>query len=406
MIKRSDYLNKLQSVKDTDLIKVVTGVRRSGKSTLLEMFRQKLLDENVPAANIISVNFEEMENQPLRDKKLLHAHILKQLGRGKNYVFLDEIQMVPEFEEVVDSLYVKPNIDLYITGSNAYFLSSDLATLLTGRYIEIKVFPLSFAEYVSAFDDKSRLDLRFNDYLVYGGFPEVANLLKAGQKDVVNDYMLGIYNTVITKDIVERNGITDVTTLGSIARFVLDSVGSLISPHKIAGYLTSQNNKTSRTTVDKYLAALVDGLIFYRADRKDIKGKQLLQTQQKYYPVDTGFRRVLLGNSAALEVGHLLESVVYFELLRRRNFVWVGKQKEYEVDFVARNIDTNEVVYYQVAYTAKDENVLSRELRPLKAVNDHNQKFLLTTDVGLYEYSGVKQLNVVDWLLSEPLSRI
>jgi predicted AAA+ superfamily ATPase len=365
------------------------------------MFRNRLVSDGVPKDNIISINFEEMENKHLRDADALHAYVLEHISKGKNYVFLDEIQAVPRFEEVVDSLYAKKNIDLYITGSNAYFLSSDLATVLSGRYIELNIFPLSFAEYVGAFDDNSRLDLRLEDYLVYGGFPEVTKLLIAGQKDVINDYLLGLYNTVITKDVVERNNVTDITTLNNIARFVLDSVGSLLSPQKIADYLTSQNNKTARATVEKYLTSFAKALIFYRADRKDIKGKQLLQTQQKYYPVDTGLRRTMLGSAETADVGHMLESIVYFELLRRRNFVWVGKQKDLEVDFVTRNMDTDEVVYYQVAYTAKDESVLSRELRPLESVNDHNQKVLLTTDPHEFDKDGIKHVNVVNWLLGK-----
>jgi predicted AAA+ superfamily ATPase len=392
-------------MKDLNIVKVVTGVRRCGKSTLLEMFRRRLIGDGISETTIISLNFEEMENEALRDKATLHRYITEHLGSGKTYVFLDEIQMVPGFEEVVDSLYVKDGIDLYITGSNAYFLSGELATLLTGRYIEINVFPLSFAEYVSAFDDNSRLDLRFEDYLVYGGFPEVANLLNAGLKTVVNDYMLSIYNTIITKDIVARHRISDITTLNNISRFIIDSVGSLVSPQKISNYLTSQNNKTSRATVDKYLSYLADGLIFYRADRQDIKGKRLLQTQQKYYPVDTGFRRAVLGNSSAAEMGHLLESIVYFELLRRRNFVWVGKQREYEVDFVTRAIDTDETMYYQVAYTAKDANALEREMRSLEAIGDHNRKLLLTTDLHKFDVNGIRHINVIEWLLDTPVTK-
>ena len=399
MIERTIYLEKLKKTQDLPFIKVITGVRRSGKSTLLEIFHEHLLDTGVPAQNIISLNFEEMEYGNLRDAKKLHAYIVDRLGEGKNYVFLDEIQAVPQFETAVDSLFVKKNIDMYITGSNAYFLSSDLATVLSGRYIELNIFPLSFAEYVSAFEDKSRLDLLLDDYITYGGFPEVAKLLIAGQKDVISDYLLGIYNTVITKDIVERNNISDIRALNNISRFVLDSIGSLVSPQKIADYLTSQNNKTARATVDKYLTALTSGMIFYRADGKDIRGKQLLQTQQKYYPIDTGLRRTILGSASTADVGRLLESVVYFELLRRRHHVWVGKQKDYEVDFVARNIDTDEVTYYQVAYTTKDENTLARELRPLQTINDHNKKILLTTDTHEFDTDGIKHINIINWLL-------
>ncbi len=401
MIERTIYLDKLNATKDLNMIKVITGVRRSGKSTLLEMFRGQLIKDGVSKKNIVSINFEEMENFELKDPQALHSYVMENLSVGQNYVFLDEIQGVPRFEEVVDSLYVKKNIDLYITGSNAYFLSSDLATVLSGRYVEINVFPLSFAEYVSAFEDRSRLDFLLQDYLTYGGFPEVTKLLIAEQRDVVNDYLLGIYNTVVTKDVVERNGITDITTLNSITKFALDNTGNLISPQRIADYLTAQNNKTSRITVDKYLDALTKGLIFYRADRQDIRGKQILQTQQKYYVVDTGLRRAILGLAANSDAGHLLESVVYFELLRRRNFVHVGKNRDTEIDFVARNMDTDDTVYYQVAYTAKDRETLSRELRPLDQINDHRRKILLTTDVHEFEENGIKHINVIKWLMGD-----
>lgn len=402
MIDRKIYLDKLRSLRDTDLIKVITGVRRAGKSTLLAIFRDELLASGVAASDIVSLNFEDIANERLQDPARLHDFIVKTVGDRHAYVFLDEIQNVAQFEKVVDSLYIRKNIDLYITGSNAYFLSGDLATVLSGRYVELEVFPLSFAEYASAFEDRPAVETLLDDYLTYGGFPEMANLLAGGRREVVNDYILGIYNTVITKDIVQRNNISDITTLNGITKFLLSNVGSLVTPKKIADYLTSMQNKTSYNTADKYLSALVDGLIFYRADRRDIRGKQVLQTLQKYYVVDTGLRRAILGNASRADIGHLLENVVYFELLRRRNFVWVGKNKDTEVDFVARNIDTDEVVYYQVSLSTSDERVFDRELRPLQSIADHYPKVILTTDAHEFDEDGIRQMNITKWLLGLP----
>jgi predicted AAA+ superfamily ATPase len=404
-IKRERELRALWNAKDSHLVKVITGVRRSGKSTLLELFRADLIENEVAEQNIISLNFEDLDNEPLTDYQNLHQYVLDRLQDGKNYVFLDEIQKVDQFEKVVDSLYVRDNIDLYITGSNAYFMSSEFATLLTGRYVEIKVYPFSFAEFASAFPNQSRLDLLFEDYLTYGGFPEVTNLIRAGQTEVVNDYLLGVYNTILNKDIVDRFNITDISALNGITKYLLDNVGNITSPKRISDYLTSNNNKTSYNTVDKYLSALTAGLIFYSVDREDIKGKQILQTLQKYYAVDTGLRRAILTADNDVDMGHLLENVVYFELLRRRYAVTVGKVDGAEVDFVAKNIDSNEKTYFQVAYTAKDSATLERELRPFEKIGDHSLKILLTTDVHETEVNGIKVLNVVNWLLSKESGR-
>jgi predicted AAA+ superfamily ATPase len=398
-IERKRELALLKQAKDSNLIKVITGVRRSGKSTLLELFRAELVKSNIPEQNIISINFEDLENEPLANYQNLHQHILDRLQDGKNYVFLDEIQKVNQFEKVVDSLYIRENIDLYITGSNAYFMSGEFATLLTGRYVEVKVYPFSFAEFAKAFPDNNRSDLLFEDYLTYGGFPEVVNLIRAGQTEIVNDYLLGIYNTILNKDIVTRFNITEVSTLTSITRYLLDNVGNITSPKKIADFLTSNNNKTSYNTVNKYLDALVAGLIFYQVDREDIKGKQILQTLQKYYAIDVGLRRAILAADVDVDMGHLLENVVYFELLRRRNIVTVGKTDSEEVDFVAKNIDSNEKTYFQVAYSVKDSATLARELRPFDKIADHNPKILLSTDTHEFSENGIKHLNVIDWLL-------
>ncbi|MDR1281464.1 MAG: ATP-binding protein [Opitutaceae bacterium] len=399
LIKRNRELEYLKNARDTRLIKVITGVRRSGKSTLLELFRAGLLADGVDEQNIIAINFEDLANEELTDYKKLHRHILAHLRKGKNYIFLDEIQKVAGFEKAVDSLYIRDDTDLYITGSNAWFMSSEFATLLTGRYIEIKIYPLSFAEFVSAFPDRSRTDLLFEDYLNFGGFPEVANLLGSNLKGVINDYLAGIYNTIINKDIRARFAIADIALLNNVSRFLLSTVGSLVSPKKIADFLTSSNNRTSYNTVEKYLSALGAGLIFYGVNREDVRGKQMLRTLQKYYCVDTGLRRAILTSERNTDAGHLLENVVYFELLRRRNSVTVGKTADEEVDFIARNIDTNEKVYYQVAYTVKEAATLQRELRPLDRIGDHNEKIMLSTDPHETEINGIRQRNIINWLL-------
>jgi predicted AAA+ superfamily ATPase len=392
-------LDTLCDYRDTNLIKVLTGVRRCGKSTLLFQLREQLINDGVPSDNIISLNFEDFENEWLLEASALHSYVLRQLGEGKNYVILDEIQNVPNFEKVVDSLYIRDSIDLYITGSNAYFLSSDLATMLSGRYVEIPVYPLSFSEYIKAFDDHSRLDLLFDSYCNYGGFPEVANLLAIDKPMLVNDYLLGIYHTVLNKDVVQRNNISNVLTLNRVARFLLSNIGSLVSAKKIADFLTSNNNKTSYNTIDKYIGSLTDGLIFYCANRWNIKGKQVLQTLQKYFVVDTGLYRALLGTGTHEDIGHLLENIVYFELLRRRNYVWVGKNRDSEVDFVVRNVDTDEISYFQVAYSVTDKETYNREITPLRAINDHWQKTILTLDIHEYAEDGIKLKNVIAWLL-------
>jgi predicted AAA+ superfamily ATPase len=399
MIIRQSYLDTLRDYRDTNLIKVLTGVRRCGKSTLLSQFRKQLIDDGVSSKNILSLNFEDLENEWMLNATVLHSYVLEQLGEGKNYVFLDEIQNVPNFEKVVDSLFIRESIDLYITGSNAYFLSSDLATVLSGRYVELPVYPLSFSEYIKAFDNHSRLDILFDSYCNYGGFPEVANLLAADKPLLVNDYLLGIFHTVLNKDVVQRNNISDVSTLNRIARFLLSNIGSLVSAKKIADFLTSNNNKTSYNTVDKYLSSLTGGMIFYCATRWNIKGKLVLQTLQKYFVVDTGLYRALLGTATHEDMGHILENIVYFELLRRRNFVWVGKHGESEVDFVVRNIDTDEISYYQVAYSVANKETFEREIAPLRAIKDHWKKTILTLDIHEFSEVGIRLQNIISWLL-------
>lgn len=399
-IRRERELAYLAKARDTRLVKVISGVRRSGKSTLLEQYKTDLMRDGVPERNIIHINFEDLANESLLDYGVLHQYILDRLQGGKNYIFLDEIQNVIGFEKLVDSLFIRESVDLYVTGSNAYFMSGEFATFLTGRYIEVKMYPFSFAEFASAFAGNSRTDLLFEDYLVYGGFPEVTNLIKAGRTEIVNDYLLGIYNTILNKDIVPRFKLTDIKTLENVTKYLLGNVGNVTSPKKIADYLTSHHDKTSYNTVDKYLSALTSGLLFYSVNREDIRGKQLLQTLQKYYAVDVGFRRGMLGVDRGTDRGHVLENVVYFELLRRRNIVTVGKVHGEEVDFVARSIDTGEVTYYQVAYTVREASTLARELAPYAKTTNHYRKILLSTDLGRFDVDGVQHYNVIEWLLS------
>jgi predicted AAA+ superfamily ATPase len=271
---------------------------------------------------------------------------------------------------------------------------------LTWRYVELKIYPFSFKEYISAFKDQTRLDLLFEDYLLYWGFPEAVNFLVNNQKTAIIDYLTGIYNTILNKDIITRFNITDLVTFNNVSKYLLDNIWNIVSPQKIADYLTENNDKTSYNTINKYLFALKSGLIFYEVDRKDLKWKQILQTLKKYYVVDVGFRRVILGSAKNTDLWHLLENIVYFELLRRWNIVYVWKQREKEVDFIARNPKTDEIVYYQVAYTIADEETLKRELAPFKSIKDNHMKILLTNDIHEANYDGIKQINIINWLLS------
>ncbi len=397
MIKREAYLNKLIGFKDQPIIKVVTGIRRCGKSTLLEMFRDYLLENGVGSDQIIAVNFEDMAFEKINDAGKLHDYITSRLLPGKqNYIFLDEVQHVKEFQKAVDSLYIKKNVDLYLTGSNAYILSGELATLLSGRYIEIEMLPLSFKEYVSFVGDRSDLNRKYSDYLKYSSFPFAVYL----DQDVgkIRDYLRGIYNTVILKDVLARKKVADTMLLESVVSFMFDNTGNLLSTKKIADTMTSDGRNISTHTVENYISLLLDSFILYRAKRYDVKGKQYLKTNDKYYVCDIGLRYFLLGNRGG-DVGHILENVIYLELLRRGYDVYVGKIKDKEVDFVAIRQDV--VEYYQVALTVRDEDKLRTELAPLEAITDHHQKFLLTLDDDPpVSHNGIRQLNAIDFLLN------
>lgn len=398
MIQRIEYLDNLKALKDKQVIKVIAGVRRCGKSTLFELYIDCLRKMGTEDRQIISINLEDLENADLLDYKALYSYIKEKLVPDKmNYIFIDEVQKCVGFEKAVDSLFIKKNCDVYITGSNAYLLSGELATLLSGRYIRIDMLPFSFKEYYEATKEsgKSKQEL-FDAYLRYGSFPYVAYL--ENDEKIISQYIEGVYNTILIKDVATREKINDITVLENILKTVASSIGSPISTKKISDTLVSSGRKISPNTVESYLRALADSYILYNAARYDIKGRQFLKTLGKYYFVDTGIRNHIISQSAK-DLGHLLENVVYLELLRRKNRVNIGKLAEKEVDFVATNM--NEVEYYQVCASVLDEKTLERELAPLKEIKDNYPKILLTLDdIGNgANYEGIRQINVIDWLL-------
>ncbi len=396
MIRRDLYLKKLIAYKDKNLIKVITGIRRCGKSTLMEIFQGYLLENGVAKERILSINFEDIDYEELTDPKILYEYVKERLAPDKtNYLFFDEIQNVKEFQKVIDSLYIKKNTDIYITGSNAYMLSGEIATLLSGRYVEIEMLPLSFKEYISTFEDKTDLSRKYGDYLQNSSFPYAIEL--KNNMDLVRDYLKGIYSTIVLKDVVARNNIADVSMLESVIRFAFDNIGNLCSIKKISDTMTSAGRKISTHTIENYLSALINSYILYRARRYDIKGKQYLKTGEKYYAVDIGLRYLLLGNKN-VDYGFILENVIYLELLRRGYDIYVGKIDSWEVDFIALKEGVTE--YYQIALTVKDQSVLERELFPFDKIGDHNPKYLLTLDEQpLTIHNGIKQINAIDWLL-------
>lgn len=398
MIQRKEYLEKLINQREKKVIKVVTGVRRCGKSTLFNLYQNYLREDGIEDDQIISLNLEDIDFEELLDYKKLYAYIKNRLCENKyTYVFIDEIQNCENFEKVVDSLFIKDNVDVYITGSNAYMLSGELATLLSGRYVKINMLPLSFKEYVKATKDvnKSKGEL-LNDYLRFGSFPYIATSYR--DESNILSYLDGIYSSILIKDVAKRQGITDISLLESIVKTVAASIGSPISMKKISDTIISSGRKISVNTVDNYLNALCDAYIFYKVDRYDVKGRQYLKTLGKYYMIDTGIRNLILSSSNS-DLGHLIENIVYFELLRRGYKVNIGKVSEKEVDFVASNIDG--VLYVQVSASVLDENTLKRELASLEAISDHYPKILLTLDeIGHgTNYNGIRHLNLIDWLL-------
>lgn len=396
MIARDEYLQKLIDLRDTDLIKVVTGIRRCGKSTLFKLYQDYLKSNGVSDEQIISINFEDLAYEELLNYRSLYDHVKNRLVSEKmNYVFLDEIQAVDQFQKAADSLYIQDNVDLYITGSNASLLSGDLATLLSGRYVEIAMMPLSFKEYVSAQTDNSSISELYSKYRKNSSFPGAIEISSRGK---LREYLSGIYNTILLKDIVARYSIQDVSVLDNIIRFMFDNIGNICSSRKIAGALASSGRKVSANTVERYLSAMTNSYILYQARRYDLKGKQYLASGKKYYVADIGLRNYLLGDKAA-DLGHVLENIVFLELLRRGNEVYVGKVGNSEVDFIA--VGEEGTVYYQVAATVREELTLKRELAPLDMIQDHNPKYLLTLDDDPPMFhNGIRQVNALDWLLS------
>jgi predicted AAA+ superfamily ATPase len=395
MIERQIYLKRLIGFKDKRLVKIITGIRRCGKSTMFLLFQEYLLKNGVKSEQIQNINLEDVDNSALTDYKVLHTHIKKRLvPRKMNYVFLDEIQNVPDFQKAADSLYIKENVDLYLTGSNSSMLSGKWATLLSGRYVEIHMLPLSFKEYVSAFRDKNNLPEKFNDYLANSSFPYT--LVFKGERDQINDYLQGLYSTVILKDVIGHKRIADVTQLENIIRFMFNNIGNETSINKIKNVMSSDGRKITPQTIEMYLTALMDSFVLYRTSRYDIKGKQYLKTSEKYYLVDIGLRYCLLGNANA-DTGHILENVVYLELIRRGCKVYIGKMDSAEVDFITEK--NGKTAYYQVSQTVLDPATLARELSPLNAIKDHNPKLLLTLDYSTASHNGIQQINALDWLL-------
>ena len=401
---RKEYISKLLAYKDKDLIKVVSGLRRSGKSTLFELYRQTLLQMGVQDKQIVFLNFEDFELRKfLNDLDALYAHIISQLDLSMPcYVFLDEVQNVNEFERLVDGLFVKPNIDVYITGSNAFLLSGELATLLSGRYIEISILPFSFKEYLTArkIDTSNRYlnyEALFFDYVNETSLPKGVELREGGF-DKIYEYLEAIYATIIEKDITKRYQINDKRVFGNITKFVASNIGNPLSPGNIAKILKQDGQNTHNTTVEKYLEYLVASFIFYKVSRFDLKGKKQLATQEKYYLVDAGLLNILAGKERTTDRGHILENTVYLELLRRGNKIWTGTTRNNEVDFVCKTT-TGEIEYYQVAWQMSGESTVEREFGALEKINDNYPKFLLTTDSFTQSRSGIRHLNVFNWLL-------
>lgn len=395
-LERTEYLNKLIAFRDKHIIKIVTGIRRCGKSTLMEIFQDYLKADGVDSTQIIAVNFEDFDYRELRDAVKLHDYVKSHMAQDKmTYVFFDEIQHVENWPDVIDSLYLRKNIDIYLTGSNAYLLSGEIATLISGRYVEIKMLPLSFKEYVTARGGSENLPRRYREYLEYSSFPYTLELVD--QPKEIRDYLESIYHTIVVKDLTARKKISDVMMLESVARYLFDNIGNRVSTKKIADAMTSDGRKIDIRTVEKYIDALMESYIVYQARRYNVKGKQYLKTLEKYYVVDISLRYMLLG-SKAMDTGHMLENVVYLELLRRGYDVYVGKVDDLEVDFVA--MDDKRIIYYQVAATVRDEATLQRELNSLQKINDHYQKFILTLDEDPeVDYEGIRRLNVLDWLM-------
>lgn len=392
MIERVEYLNFLKKLRDKKIIKVVTGIRRCGKSTLFKLYRNYLLENNIDENQIISLNFENPKDMIFNDWRELYDYIdNKLLDDRMNYIFLDEVQIINEFERVVDGLFIRDNVDIYITGSNSYMLSSELATYLTGRYMQIHMLPLSFKEYLSYYGDGDELK-KYDKYIQNGGFPYLLNL--DDDKGLIRNYLDGIYNTILMKDVVSRNNIKDTMILESVIKFIFDNIGQIVSINKISNTLNSNNRRNSVNTIESYVSNLLDSYIIYKISRYDIKGKEYLKTGDKYYVCDLGLRNYLM--SEVKDYGSILENIIFLELKRRGYEIYIGKYDDKEVDFVVRNNDG--IKYIQVALSVRDEKTLERELMPLDSIKDHYPKYLITLDYDTVNYNGIKQISALDFL--------
>ena len=400
---RKEYLTKLFAYKDQDLIKVVSGLRRSGKSTLLEIYREQLKAQGIPNEQIQFYNFELPENYLDKSWSDIYFEIKGKLVNDQpNYIFLDEVQNIPQFEKLVDGLFVRENTDVYITGSNAFLLSSELATLLSGRYIEISILPFSFKEYLTArkidTDNKYlNFEVFFFDYVNETSLPKGVELREGGFDKII-EYLDAIYTTIIEKDITQRHQINDKRAFANMAKFVANNIGSPLSPSNISSVLKLDGQTIHHATVEKYLEYLVASFVFYKVNRFDLKGKKQLATQEKYYLVDTGLMNLLVGKERTTDRGHVLENIVFLELLRRGNKIWTGTSRNSEVDFVCKT-PNGEIEYYQVAWQLSSESTINREFSALEKINDNYPKFLLTTDSFTQNRNGIRHKNVFVWLL-------
>ena len=397
MVKRVEYFERLLKFKDKGLIKVITGVRRCGKSTLLLMYKDYLLENGISEDHIIFINFEDLDNEELTNYKALYDFINALIKDDKKYyIILDEIQNVNKFQKTIDSLYLKTNVDIYITGSNAYMLSSEIATLISGRYVQIEMLPLSYKEYREGMKENNK-EANLMSYIENTSFPQVIQF--ANDKELIKEYVESLFNTIVVKDILNRNKISDIIVFKSILRFIIDNIGSTISSKKISNTLTSDGRKVDAKTVEKYINAMIESYILYQVKRYDIKGKQYLKSQEKYYIVDVGFKYSLVPNSR-LDLGHIIENIVYLELIRRGYKVYIGKTNEYEIDFMAQKGD--EIKYIQVTASIRNSETYDREIRPFKSIDDNYEKIILTLDDNLDENdNGVKIRNVERWLLGD-----
>ena len=396
-IERKEHLDKLVRYKDKQVINVITGIRRCGKSTIMEIYRDWLMEHGIEEKQIVYINFEDFDFFELRDPMRLFEYMKSKILKDKNmYVFFDEIQHVENFPDVVNSINLRPNVDMYITGSNAYMLSNEIATLLSGRYIEIPMLPLSFKEYAKATNGLANLQKTYNEYIVRSSFPYT---LDFDTQSEISDYLNSVYNTIVVKDIMSRKRLQDPMMLESVIRFTADNIGNILSTKRIADLMTAEGRKIDQKTVERYLSALCETFFVYEAKRYNIKGKQLLKTLGKYYLVDIGMRRMLLG-SRSFDAGRILENIVYLELMRRQKKVYIGKSDNLEVDFVT--IDENNTTYYQVAATVRDETTLKRELKSLQLIDDQYPKYILTLDDDpTADYNGIKRINVLKWLVGQ-----